>query len=245
MLSLGMAEPAVVLYRPSLDARSGAGQLLAAQWRGLVAAGTPALLGGERGAFKFWLRTGVRALRRSRERARELTAGGGLLVDHGLCLPDADLVFVHNLATEARRYLPDVDLAATVAQEHEYFARLSPEAIVVANSRLVAAAVERHFYVAPDRIAVLHPGYVAARFTPERAARLRAHARAQLGVAAHTPLVGLVTSGDFAKRGLDVFFDCALRIALERLGQRLDGLLGAHEFAAHTLEFVPLMLAAQ
>ena len=34
----------VVLYRPSLDARSGAGQLLEMQWRGLSAAGIPALI---------------------------------------------------------------------------------------------------------------------------------------------------------------------------------------------------------
>ena len=38
-------------------------------------------------------------------------------------------------------------------------------------------------------------------------------ARVALGIASATPLVGLVTSGDFAKRGLDVFLDSAARIA--------------------------------
>ena len=55
----------VVLYRPNLDPRSGAGQLLTMQWRGLVAAGVPTLLACDRGALKFWLRTGVRARQRS------------------------------------------------------------------------------------------------------------------------------------------------------------------------------------
>ena len=54
----------VVLYRPSLEARSGAGQLLAAQWRGLTSAGVPTLLACAGGALKFWLRTAVRARRR-------------------------------------------------------------------------------------------------------------------------------------------------------------------------------------
>jgi len=45
---------------------------------------------------------------------------------------------------------------------------------------------------------------------------LRAAARRALGVAAGSPLVGFVTSGDFAKRGLDIFLDCAARIAAAR-----------------------------
>lgn len=211
-------DPAVVLYRPSLDARSGAGQLLAAQWHGLVAAGTVTWLAGERGALKFWWRTGVRARRCSLERARAWQARGALLVDHGLCLPGADLAFVHNLASEVQRHLPGVDLEAVVAREREYFARLVPHAVVVANSRLVAGAIERHFGLPGERIAVLHPGYAAARFTLARAAELRAAARAQLGVAPQTPLVGLVTSGDFTKRGLDLFLECARLV----LGERPD-----------------------
>lgn len=209
-------DPAVILYRPSLDARSGAGQLLATQWRGLVAAGTATWLAGERGALKFWWRTGVRARRCSLERVRDWQARGALLVDHGLCLPSADLTFVHNLASEAQGYLPGVDLEAVVTREREYFARLQPQAIVVANSRLVAGAIERHFGLPGERIAVLHPGYAAPRFTRARAAELRGAARAQLGIAAEAPLVGLVTSGDFVKRGLDVFLECARLMAVER-----------------------------
>ena len=66
----------VVLYRPSLDARSGAGQLLEMQWRGLNAAGVPAVIACERGALKFWLRTGVRARRRSVREIERLARAG-------------------------------------------------------------------------------------------------------------------------------------------------------------------------
>lgn len=207
------ADPAVVLYRPSLDARSGAGQLLAAQWRGLASSGTTAVLAGERGTLKFWLRTGVRARRATPARIRAWQERGALLVDHGLTLPGADIVFVHNLASEARKHFPALDLDAAAAAEREYFGRLRTHASVVANSRLVAAALERHFGLSSERIAVLHPGYAVARFSPARGNELRAAARADLGVADGAPLVGLVTSGDFVKRGLDVFLECAGVIA--------------------------------
>jgi glycosyltransferase involved in cell wall biosynthesis len=214
--STAAADPGVVLYRPSLDARSGAGQLLAAQWRGLLAAGHAAVLAGERGAFKFWLRTGIRARRSSPERVASWQRSGTLLVDHGLAVPSADLAFVHNLAIEARRHLPNGALDAAAEREREYFARLRAHAVVVANSRLVAAAIERHFGFPGERIAVLHPGHSAARFGAGRAAELRAAARRELGLADGVPLVGLVTSGDFAKRGLDTFLECARLVSIER-----------------------------
>ncbi len=135
----------VVLYRPSLDARSGAGQLLEMQWRGLAAAGVPALIACERGALKFWLRTGVRARRRSVPELERLRAQGELIVDHGLCLPTAELVFVHNLASEAQRHLPHADSAPAAQREQAFFRALRPTATVVANSRLVAEALRSHF----------------------------------------------------------------------------------------------------
>jgi glycosyltransferase involved in cell wall biosynthesis len=63
---------------------------------------------------------------------------------------------------------------------------------------------------------VLYPGFSARRYSLERAAELRAAARAALGVAPAAPLVGFVTSGDFVKRGLDLFLDAAAAIASAR-----------------------------
>jgi glycosyltransferase involved in cell wall biosynthesis len=209
----------VVLFRPSLDARSGAGQLLALQRRGLEAAGVPAIIACERGALKFWLRTGVRVRRRSVAQVERLRGQRAFVVDHGLCLPGADIVFVHNLASEAGRHLPQAN-AAAAAREREFFRALRPEAAVVANSKLVAEAVHEHFGIARERVSVLYPAYDARRFSASRAAELRSSARRSLGIEEGTPLVGFVTSGDFEKRGLDLFLDCAARIALARPGVR-------------------------
>lgn len=206
----------VVLYRPSLDARSGAGQLLAMQWRGLTHAGVPTLVACDRGALKFWLRTGVRACRRSAAELVRLQQRAALLVDHGLTLPTADLTFVHNVATEAARHSPAPLSPEDAEREHEHFRALRADAVVVANSKLAAEALHERFRIERNRLRVLYPGYQARRFSLQRAAALRASARASLGVADGAPLVGFVTSGDFAKRGLDLFLDCASRIAAER-----------------------------
>jgi glycosyltransferase involved in cell wall biosynthesis len=206
----------VVLFRPSLDARSGAGQLIEMQWRGLRAAGIDAVVACERGALKYWLRTGVRAKRR---RAVDLPRDA-TIVDHGLAVPRADLAFVHNLAGEVLQRVPGADVAAQAERERRALAELRPTSTVVANSRLVAEALTARYGVAAERVAVLYPGYRSQQFTPQRALELRAAARNTLGVPSETPLVGFVTSGDFAKRGLDVFLDCAARIARQRADTR-------------------------
>ena len=102
----------VVLYRPSLDARSGAGQLLEMQWRGLNAAGMPAVsraseVRSSSGCEPAFARAAAPCASSSgsacRVRWSSITACAS---------PSAELVFVHNLATEAERHLPHADAAA-------------------------------------------------------------------------------------------------------------------------------------
>jgi glycosyltransferase involved in cell wall biosynthesis len=206
----------VLLYRRSLDLRSGAGQLLHMQMRGLAAASVPAMIACSRGALKFWLRTGFRPRHLRLASIRTLQARGWVIVDHGLGVPSAELVFVHNVANEARRYLSRVDLAAHIDREHAFFGQLDAAAVVVANSNLVKEALRKHFGLPVEQVAVLYPGYDAERFSVQRAGVLRGAGRQQLRVGERTPLVGFVTSGDFAKRGLDLFLDTAARIAVVR-----------------------------
>ena len=205
----------ILLYRPSLDFSSGAGQLMRMQLRALRDAGESAEIGCERGALKFWLRSGTHArripLRAVRDAARER-----FVVDHGLCVPSAAVVFVHNLATEASAYVPRQDSAVQAAAERDFFEQLRADALLVANSRLVAGSLCARFRSAPERVVVQHPGFQAARFNPGRAAALRASARRDLGIGPDAPLVGLITSGDFEKRGLDVFVAAAERITARR-----------------------------
>jgi glycosyltransferase involved in cell wall biosynthesis len=209
----------ILLYRPSLDLTSGAGQLMRMQLDALRAAGERAEIGCERGALKFFLRSGTRVRRLSVARVRARRADW-FIVDHGLCFSDAGLVFVHNLATEAHLHVPRADWLPQVEAERKFFRELRPDVPLVANSRLVRNALVAHFGIAPERVVVHHPGFRSERFNPRRAAELRDAARRELGVAPGAPLVGLITSGDFEKRGLDLFLASAERIAAARRDAR-------------------------
>lgn len=206
----------ILLYRPSLDVRSGAGQLIRMQAEGLAAAGETVRVGCERGALKFFLRTGCRARRYSRGAANALAASGVLLVDHGLALSSAHLVFVHNLYSEALDFLPRPEWAEAAAQETQFFAQLDRDTPIVANSELVKNALQRRFDLGAARIGVHYPGYDSERFRASRTLALRREARDALQLDQHAPLIGFVTSGDFQKRGLDVFLDTAERVSSAR-----------------------------
>ncbi len=211
-----MAELKVLLYRRSLDLRSGAGQLLHTQLLGLEAARVTATIACEHGALKFWWRTNRWPRRYSAAAMPQLQQEGWLVVDHGASIPTAEVVYVHNLASEALRYVPRSDLSSFADREHAFFGRLGVSTLVVANSQLVKSALVRNFGLADARVAVLYPGFDSERFNAAVARAARAPARRALGIRGDAPLIGFVTSGDFAKRGLDVFLDSASRIAAAR-----------------------------
>jgi glycosyltransferase involved in cell wall biosynthesis len=135
-----------------------------------------------------------------------------LIVDHNLSIPEAHAVFVHNLATDANRFLVAPDLKSAAA-ERDFFAALPADTPLIANSELVKGALEEHFALRPERILVHRPGHEPQRFAPSLRRDLRAKARKQLGWADSTPVVGFVTSGDFRKRGLDLMLSVAEHIA--------------------------------
>lgn len=205
----------VLLYRPSLDFASGAGQLIAMQLIALRAAGEPTEIGCARGALKFWRRSGIRARRLTVEAVRARRSNA-IVVDHGSCLPEADVVFVHNVVSEAARHLGVAHANQALAEERAFFRGLRADVPVVANSRLVKNALVAHFGIPADQVVVHYPGFQARRFNPSTVAELRAPARHALGIEAGDPLVGMITSGDFEKRGLDIFLDCAQRITAAR-----------------------------
>lgn len=204
----------VVVYRRGLDVASGAGQLVVAQARALEDAGVRVTLACARRRVKFFLRSG--RWPRVAPPGHRLYAPSDAprrIVDHSLELPKADVLFVHNLESEAQRYVARPHVASLAAHQDRFFDELPPGAPIVANSELVRGALLRRYGLPPARVLVLHPGYRADRFGLGRALALRAAARRELGIDADTPLVGFVTSGDFVKRGLALFLRAAAEIA--------------------------------
>lgn len=203
----------ILLYRRRLSLESGVGQLLRMQAHGLAAEGQAVRVAGHKGCLKFFLKTGLRARRLSLRNARRMAAERKcFVVDHQLGVPEADLVFVHNLLSEARRHLPREELEAGAAEEREFFRACRRDTVIVANSGLVKRALIEHFALPAARIAVCEPGFQSARFNAAAAAALRARARRHLVVPDNSNLIGFITSGDLHKRGLDIFLDTAGRI---------------------------------
>jgi glycosyltransferase involved in cell wall biosynthesis len=222
----------IVLYRRRLNLTSGAGQLIRMQAEGLRAAGERVVVASRRGRLGFSLASGIHARRATDGGLRGFAASPyHLLVDHGMEVANADLVFVHNLMTEALRHLNRPEWAEKSAEEAHFFRSLDPGTPVVANSRLVADALVEHFALDPDRVIVHYPGIDADRFRPTGlkgvaelvdapSQHLRSKSRNALRLPNDVPLIGFVTSGEFDKRGLDIFIDAAERIAAARRDAR-------------------------
>ena len=208
----------VVLYRRRITLASGTGPLMHAQALELAARGVRVSLAAARGHFKFFFSTGHWVKPVSLARAKRLAAMDrtSIFVDHSCRVPGADLCFVHNLeAPDGGRDPARAEGQAGCAAEAEYFRALRADAPIVANSSLVKDALMERYGLASERIGVCYPGYRGARFAASRRPGLRAAARRELRWGEDVPLIGLVTSGDFKKRGLDVFMAVAAAISAE------------------------------
>jgi glycosyltransferase involved in cell wall biosynthesis len=117
--------------------------------------------------------------------------------------------------SEVARHVPGVD-AKVPAAERAFLLELKVDTPVIANSALVKTALSEHFGIAAERISVIYPGFRSDRFDREQARAVRAAARRALRLAAETPLLGFVTSGDLAKRGLDLFLAVATEVVRAR-----------------------------
>lgn len=206
----------VLLYRPNINLRSGTGQLMQMQATGLRALGASVTVGCQRGGLRFALRTGLRTRHCSiAQAAARAGRPGWLVVDNSMLVSEAQLVFVHNLVTEANEYLRDEGLLRHVASETRFFAGLHDDTQLVANSQLVADALTRRFALEAGRIVVHRPGIRSGCFATTQRQPLRGQARRQLGISADTPVVGFITSGALHKRGLDLFVACARMLLQE------------------------------
>ena len=92
--------------------------------------------------------------------------------------------------------------------------------VLVANSNLMKDDVTRRFGVPADRIRVIYPGFDSCRFNVGGRQDFRPPMRAELGMDPGHLLYGLVTSGDFEKRGLKPFLRAFAAVARANPGAR-------------------------
>jgi UDP-glucose:(heptosyl)LPS alpha-1,3-glucosyltransferase len=145
--------------------------------------------------------------------ARRGREGYDLLEGHGDTL-DQDVLMLHNCVHAAHEAIHGAPMneALSLGILHARILKERRFRLLIANSELMKNDVVRRFSVPPENVAVVHPGYDPARFRAEDRLELGAPMRRELGVEGHEVLVGLVTSGDFRKRGVALFLRALARV---------------------------------
>jgi len=130
-----------------------------------------------------------------------------LLIGHGDC-QYPDIHFVHNcvhLASErihGEPLSPDNEMYkihTPIFKKHQF-------KHLVANSYLVKKEMVNRFNIPPDNISVIYPA-VDSNIFKKMPNTLKQSIRNNLGVSEDEYLLGLITSGDFKKRGVDRFLE--------------------------------------
>lgn len=84
--------------------------------------------------------------------------------------------------------------------------------LLIANSNLMKTELSRRFRIPPGKIRVIYPAYDPARFDARQRPAKRPAARTRWGLSDNDFYVGLVTSGDFEKRGVKLFLETIAKL---------------------------------
>lgn len=127
-----------------------------------------------------------------------------ILWGHGDTL-EQDVLSLHNCVHLAHEQIHGEPLpsGSGVGKLHAEMLSGRKFKILIANSELMKSDAIRRFEVPAEAVRVVHPGFNQSRFRPQDWP-LGAPLRRELGLGEGEILLGLVTSGDFAKRGVSI-----------------------------------------
>jgi UDP-glucose:(heptosyl)LPS alpha-1,3-glucosyltransferase len=128
-----------------------------------------------------------------------------------------DLLSLHNCVHAAHEAATGKPLPPSDAVGRLHSLQLSQRRfrLLAANSRLMKDDIRRRFDVPAEMIEVVYPGFDPKRFRAGDRARYGSALREQLGLTVDQPLFGLITSGDFEKRGLAPFLRAFAAVSRE------------------------------
>jgi UDP-glucose:(heptosyl)LPS alpha-1,3-glucosyltransferase len=133
---------------------------------------------------------------------------GSIVHGHGEVL-NQDILSLHNSVHAAYEAIHGRPLAQKDEKGVFYFHRrlLSQGRfkLIIANSQLMKADLMARYSIPSSKIRVIYPGYDPRQFSPSARASARQELRRSMGVTSEEILIGLVTSGDFVKRGVKTF----------------------------------------
>ena len=125
-----------------------------------------------------------------------------------------DVLMLHNCVHAAHEAIHGAPMAEHLSLGRLHARQLQERRfrLLIANSELTKREVTRRFGVPSESIEVVYPGYDPRRFRAGDRPALGEPLRRELGVGTDEVLVGLVTSGDFRKRGVALFLRSLARL---------------------------------
>lgn len=153
-------------------------------------------------------------------RAQRLVDRGGydFVAGHGHNYRQT-VLSMHNCLQRAHELVHSEPLSVDrgLAEVHERIFAQRGFTRCICNSRLMQDELVARYDIDRADLPIVYPGYRPAQFNRVDRERYREPVRAELGCG-DAVLIGLVTSGDFAKRGLDILLDAyaAMPVAARR-----------------------------
>lgn len=133
-----------------------------------------------------------------------------LIISHG-DVENSDIIYMHNCVDLAQELIhPNVVIKQSdVSKMHHKILKESSFQHIVANSQLMANDLITRYSIPKHKVSISYPGFDEQQFNADIQKGFRKKQREKLGVTDQVKLIGLITSGDFKKRNLDLFIDIA------------------------------------
>lgn len=116
---------------------------------------------------------------------------------------NSDIISMHNCVHLASELLDGANAKeGSVQRLHAKLLSDQKFKFIIANSELMRNDLIKRYNISPDKITVIYPGYSPDQFSLDHKEENRAALRKQLNISDDKKVIGLITSGDFKKRGI-------------------------------------------
>ncbi|MEL7896963.1 glycosyltransferase family 4 protein [Vreelandella neptunia] len=136
-----------------------------------------------------------------------------LVISHG-DMENSDIIYMHNCIDLAQEIMCPhvVGNQSDVSKIHHRVLQKSKYKLVVANSQMMANDLIKRYKIPSEKVSISYPGFDDRQFNTSVKTSSRMKQREELGIKDKEKLIGLITSGDFKKRNLDLFVDIAYEL---------------------------------
>lgn len=134
--------------------------------------------------------------------------GANLVIGHGDILQQ-EVLYIHSCIHLAHERLHGIPISATdpLARLHHQVLTSGSFSLLICNSNMMKNDLHNRFKVPLEKIHVIYPGLDPDHFNTDNSKELRSVMRAELNIQDDEILIGLITSGNFQLRNVDLLLE--------------------------------------